>query len=106
MKPILTIEYNPVDAIPVADGRCEVEVSRIIDIFRDVNGAYKWAVSSSLMIDYFRLAVVQGKISHEELRFKFKDEIITVHENGSLSHWPKGFCDYLDIVIRKIITGN
>ena len=50
-------------------------------------------VSSGIIIDTFRMMVVEGKISHEDIQFKFNKEMVPINEFGNPEKWPQGFGD-------------
>ena len=52
-----------------------------------------------------RLGIVEGDISHTDVRFEFENEYLHPNEYGQLERWPVGFCDYLDDLNERMILG-
>jgi hypothetical protein len=63
-------------------------------------------VGTDVMVSIIRLAVIEGRLDHEDVTFYFEDYIITVDENGMFNLSPKGFCDTLTEISRKLLEKN
>lgn len=65
-------------------------------------------VSNETPINAVRQAIVDGRISHEEVAFIYKDHILWVNEYGAISNWPDGFCDkncrFSENILRKAMN--
>jgi hypothetical protein len=65
------------------------------------------------VIHAVRLAIKQGKLSHEEVEFHFiknmengrikESEVILSNKDGRLDHRPKGFCDWYGNMLSDIL---
>ena len=92
---MLRIIYDPLDGEAVADGKASEWVSKRLIHRLTTNGDLTVTVGTEVMINEFRLAVVDKKIKPEEMVFIFKDHILTIREGGRINKWPCGFCDTL-----------
>lgn len=60
--------------------------------------------STENMISRFRLGVVRGEISHEDIDFIFNDEILKVNKYGTIPNGlPDGFCDCGAVISEEIM---
>ena len=79
----------------------------------DVEGEYElflrsandyWRYSSEVMFTRIRLGIIQGELSHKDVKFKFQDKELELNEYAKLD-WPLGFCDVNIIMSEKILRG-
>lgn len=91
--------YDPIHGTPVADGLAQDYVSDIINNPSE----HLIYTATSLVVDYFRLAVCQKKINPNELAIKFNEYDIFVNEKGRFNQVPAGFCDYQEEVLMQIL---
>lgn len=106
----LCVIYNPVNGVSYADGLVKEQVQRRIELWRgeantEGNPIYNcWVIGSQLMIDEIRLQVALGVIEHQAITFMMSttNKQITCDEHGTLSEWPKGFCDYQSNVLCEL----
>lgn len=92
---MITIEYCE-DGSPVSDFYCEYfvdEIKAAIDEMEDFN----FQVSTTLPIDYIRLAIVKGEIDCTKVALKFNNEIIPINEYGAIVNYPKGMMKWCDV---------
>jgi len=104
---MLIIEFSKY-GIYLRDDRTESWVSSVIE---DYNSNYRDKeklinVSNSLIISYFRLAVKEGLIGIENIKFLYKGNYLECDNNGRLDCYPEGFCDHLDKLLDKMLWGN
>ena len=96
---MITIEYSPT-GIPIADGALNWWLSHVLT---HKNEDRLFEVATGLCIDAVRLAIHEGKIDHNNIQFKYKDQIILSDRFGSLDSWPDGFNDTLDKILYKLM---
>ena len=65
------------------------------------NNIERCTVSSSIVVDTFRLFYVQNKI--DNLVFEFNGEILSLDKGGRLDKWPEGFCAVFEDQITQLI---
>lgn len=112
-KLIITYDANHGYLFP--DGRTEEWVDKIIDMFHKKLEADKadgfediqWniKVCSELIVHFFRLRAVEGKIEPDKIEFRFGEEVVGLNEYGRIDNWPKGFCDIAGNTLFQIIDG-
>lgn len=95
----LIVEYDPDNGAALSDNASKEYVDYAIG--RKSVTQYI-TVSTTLLIALFRCAIVQKKIKHNEIKFKFKEKIIDVDKYGMCKEWPKGFGD-ADIDAMEIL---
>lgn len=103
---MLIVNYDPDNHFVVEDGKIEKCVNELLEMyFKTAIGVYetKITVGSELIVQYFRVAVREGKISHEDIKFEYKGQRIDVDKFGNLREWPKGFCDIVDDYLNRLI---
>lgn len=103
----ITVVYDPINGIAVNDGKSEVFVDSCIKAFRK-DGSCKVTVGNSLIINFFRLKVVDGVLSPDEVIFVHRksgcDDIeLSVNVYGVLKGNTLDFCDTEDRVIESIL---
>ena len=106
---MLIVEYDGLEGHAFPDGVIVDKVRGVLKSYFDMKcpDEYKVTTSNGAFIDAVRLAVLEDKISHKEVKFKFKDELIDVDFMGNLREWPKGFSDaYEDILFRILEMGT
>lgn len=103
--PKIVVTYDPNDFYSAwPDAWCEREVNDLIEWSLGKNCEYvHHTVSRRLAVDYFRLAVASDRIKPEDIEFRFRNKVIKVYPGGRLDPWPRGFCDYEDNVVEKLL---
>ena len=100
----ITVEYKPKGGYVFADGDGEEWVDITLNKFLSGHKDRVYTVSSSLLIDYFRLRLAQGIIAPDQIQFKFNDEILKANKYGTLEQWPNGFCDHTMNICEELLT--
>lgn len=101
---MIRIIYDPIDGCAVPDGQAETWVGDRIDYYHRRNGIdYDVLIGTEVMINEFRLAVIDKKIKPEEMKFIFKDWTLSINEGGRIAPWPSGFCDTLCKQLSRIM---
>ena len=97
---MLIINYTPAkkDSHHCIDSHVNNFVKNWITYYKNVipNEDITVDVGQQTIITEFRIAVKQNLIDANHIKFKFEDQLITIHDNGRLEDWPIGFCDILD----------
>ncbi|AND75076.1 hypothetical protein pf16_153 [Pseudomonas phage pf16] len=95
---MLTVVYDPINGTAVTDGNAEAFAANVLK-----SGLEQVTVGNTIMIDMFRVLVVRGTIKHTDLKFKYGDVVLSVHENGRLPVWPQGFCDTPEGLLLELL---
>ena len=94
---MLSIMYDAYNGEAVADGHAYAKANELIELHK-LTGEVVYNSASSHVIDSIRLLVAKGKISNNNVIFKFNsanvEKSIKVDKNGRLEFCPEGFCDY------------
>ena len=94
---MITIEYDSIDGTPVADGNAE-------DFVLSLKEKSTVKVSTENVFLATRLFVKKKKISHETIRFKYKDKFIFLNSDGRFTaNPPDGFCSFEISKIRELM---
>lgn len=67
---------------------------RIIDAFLEQSGTVEYTTANHSVVSALRLAIVEQRISHEDVKIVFGEQIILSNAKGELDAWPVGFCDH------------
>ena len=100
--------FDGYDGITVPDART-IDVVKAFIAKHRLGENVEIIVSNHLLIDWLRVAINFGKISHEEVEFYFLDKdknltAIGVNKVGTLHPWPKGFCDHTEEALCRLLT--
>lgn len=104
---MLEIEYDAFKGEAVKDAEVEMYVLDILARYHSgkmVNT--KVTVGSELVIQQFRLSIVEGLIDCNGIVFVFQNNHLKVNKFGVLDNWPRGFCDYESNLTRDIIRNS
>jgi hypothetical protein len=102
----ITVEYNPLAGHVIKDGEAEEWVDEIIKTAFSIKDEKDLVitVASSLLVDFFRLRLVQGVIKVDQIEFTFDGKVIKHNSYATFEHWPKGYCDVGDHVLEGLLT--
>lgn len=103
---LLSVSYEPEvpDYTMKSDADAEKYVTDIVE--EAAKGNYTVLLTNQeIMIDCVRLCILEGKIPHKEVEFRFGDKIIFPDKYGHLDWWPVGFCDYRDNITNRLLNG-
>lgn len=92
-KTRIFLTYDPIHGEPMADGLAGGFVETVVT---SVNNSYKdhhIVTASTLVVDYFRLAVKKKELTPNTIEVTFKGQTIPMFENGRFEKLPVGFCD-------------
>lgn len=95
----IVLVYDPVHGEPTSDGLAYAFVYSI------VNSTAERIVytSTSLVVEYFRLAVFREDLLSSELIIRFNDETILVESDGRFNKYPRGFLDQVENIMMEIL---
>lgn len=99
----MLIIYDPINGIPVSDGKCEDEVLRDFNSSQEFNEFV--VISSENYISAARALIAEGKIDSEKVVFEFEGKQFKPNKYGALQNWPNGFCDYGMIFAERVLRG-
>lgn len=82
---MITLEYDSMAGLALPEGKiCDFVDQFITDnTGKDVHLVY----SQELILDYFRLAIVNNKLDHNNIVVKYQDTIIPIDKYGTLKKW-------------------
>lgn len=92
---MIIVEYNPTSDYVVPDAEVEKYVDDVLNYYKNTNPTVfglKITVGSEIIIQAFRVAIKEGRISHNDIVFEYNGERLPPDSYGRLCKWPKGFC--------------
>lgn len=96
----IVLVYDPIHGVPMADGLAAEFVSNIVHSKQE----HLLYTSSSLVIDYFRLALRKKELTPSDIFLQFEGNQILLAPSGRFaSHLPVGFCDYTDNILMELL---
>lgn len=100
---MLRVVYDPVRGVHVADAEVPNYVQLIVfEYLQDFTN--KVVVGQEFIIDEFRLAVQNGDIQSDDIVFEYEGKEHFPNRFGTITPWPKGFCDFGVSRSAKLIT--
>ena len=105
---MINVKYDPETGYVCGDAYVNAFVVNVVNKNNaDKSLAHKITVGSVLIVDEFRLQVKLGNLDKNDILFVYDSDDGTVNhipvdKNGSIQHYPKGFCDYYDILAMKL----
>lgn len=99
---MLTVEYNEHTGTVVADAAIPNMVEYWLGLHQQ-GQLSTIAVGNEMLIDQFRLAVLDDQISHEDIMFMYQGEQIKVDTYGKLAHWPTGMCVFVQLQLHRLV---
>jgi hypothetical protein len=88
---MLYVEYDEQYGTVVPDGQVAKRVLKWIENYCD-ESVSNVCVGSDVMVNQFRLMVIDGILKHDELMFIYKDIQVPVDRYAKMN-CPKGMCD-------------
>lgn len=102
---MITINYCK-NGIPMSDFEARQYVSNIIKEFHEFKTTFNIETSSENVVNSFRLAIVEDKISINEIIFKYENNVLQLTEYGTFETFPKGFIDINTSIARYIVKAQ
>jgi hypothetical protein len=96
---MIILEYDSMEGLALPEGKiCDFVDQFIADnAGKDVKLVY----GQELILDYFRLAIINAKLDHNDIVVQYLDKIVTVNSDAKLSSWPMP--DYLCDVLSQLL---
>lgn len=103
------IIYDKYAGVVYPDGVIQQEVAKDISTYANCKTLhtevdYIVTVGSEIMIDAYRVAIVKGDISHEDVQVRYEDTLYQFDKNARMK-WPAGMGDLHSNLLRTIIRG-
>lgn len=95
----ILLVYDPVHGEPIADG---LAYEFVYSVIKSTEERLIYT-ATSLVVEYFRLAVFRKDLSPTELMIRFNDIDIFVTSDGRFTQYPKGFLDYVETILMELI---
>lgn len=101
----LIVVYAPNEYIGlVPDGLMENYVMEFVKSANESKADFVGLLTSQeLVVNWVRVNILRGLISHENVEFRFEDNIMFPDKFGYLDWWPTGFCDYNDKILTELL---
>jgi len=90
---MLTIVYDPDHGTAVPDGKIAEWVNDFVVPTGAVCPAGSVMIASELAIRAVRNAILEGRVSRDNVQFEFRGVTITMDSDGLFIPYPVGFCD-------------
>lgn len=94
------VEYDPDATLNNSpDGKVLEHAYNIYNLYKENPKIFNFFLTgTATKIMALRILVARGIIPHEKIRFKYKEDILLVREDGGMDIQPEGFCNiYLDM---------
>jgi hypothetical protein len=82
---MITLEYDSMEGLALPEGKIKEFVTEYIAAHRDKDVTL--AYGQELILNYFRLAIVNNKLDHNNIVVKYQDTIIPIDKYGTLKKW-------------------
>lgn len=103
---MLTVEYSE-KGVSMADADVQEYVDKTLEDYKASSligfKDTQVIVSNQIVIECFRLAIKQNKISSDKIVFVFEGKELFPRKDGRLDYWPTGFCDLYDSFLEKLV---
>lgn len=99
---MITIEYKE-HGVTFSDFKAEETARSFCYLHNKTKEDALYIVSNECIVDAMKLMVLEGAVSHNDVQFKFNDEILKINELGEIEKYPKGFCDQNQEIMRKVV---
>lgn len=67
------------------------------------NSEFVLRIAQEMLITMFRVAVKEGMISSDKIELRFNGQTLRIDQFGRIEDWPKGFCDYNDDFLNRLL---
>jgi hypothetical protein len=95
---MLTIEYDSWNGTSVSDGMIEILIFNWLE-----DGLTYFKTGSENLILATRALIAEGRIPHTDIQFLFRGQMHKPVQDGRLSEWPSGFCDFSEKWLQKLL---
>ena len=80
---MLTVIYSK-EGLPISD----FEAEAFVESASKKEGDTTLNISSEIVLNYFRVYILEGKIPHNKIKFVIDGEDVQVDKNGTLQRYP------------------
>lgn len=106
---MIILKYDPYVGNTMPEGRVSQYVKETLEEYHNddnnINNQYTITFGQSLILQYFRIAVKEGRLDSGDIIITMKDGVhIPINHDGSISYWPDGFCDYQLKTAARLIS--
>lgn len=107
---MITLIYDDMYGYAMPEARLEGWVNGLIKAHKGNNAPPNSRdtiirYGQELILDYFRLAIAEGRLDHNDIQIKYQDEIILINEDGRIDKWPMPSYG-LDAIEKLLIIGS
>ncbi len=89
---MIKLIYDPWFGISKPDSAVDEWVRCQISLHERTKRDYEYNIGSELIIDRFRLAMINNEIDINQVEFWFNNEKLTHNEYANIIPWPLDFC--------------
>lgn len=103
--PKIIVVYDPQKGIALADGRISNYVDQALKVIPDLSSGtpYRIFVGTESLVNAFRIALKQGRVSTEDIGFEFEGKPVPHTPQGRFTDWPAGFCALMDMQLTELV---
>jgi hypothetical protein len=101
---MITLEYDALNGMALPEGMVKPFVTEFIRLNKTKD--IKLIFGQELILQEFRLAVINDVLSIDAFRLMFDDREVKFTYDFKIEDWPKGMCDYSDNCIRDIVSAT
>ena len=101
---MITLEYDALNGMALPEGMVKPFVTEFIRLNKTKD--IKLIFGQELILQEFRLAVINDVLSIDAFRLMFDDREVKFTYDFKIEDWPKGMCDYRDNCLRDIVSAT
>ncbi|ASD52008.1 hypothetical protein KNT64_gp056 [Pseudomonas phage PspYZU05] len=105
---MITLVYDPMSGISMADGKMKMWVDSVAERNKEEpDNELIITIGSDLLFQCFRIAVIEDKIHHDQIRLKVKDQFIPFNTYGNISEprlMPDFQYDLVTEIVKKVLA--
>lgn len=101
---MITVEYDPMNGLPVRDGDVALKVADIIHtwVLSDRRDR-EFRFSTENVFLAIEVAVKEGRISHEEIQFAYNGKPIQITADGHTKNWSADFMTFSQNLLMRLL---
>ena len=103
---MIKIIYDPKNGQTVPDKRVDSFVKQWISSNAYVDKDIELRIGSEIIIDRFRLAILNEEIDINQIEVWFEDKHLVHNEYGVFKTYPEGFCDTSVNFVERLLMGG
>jgi hypothetical protein len=101
---MITLEYDALNGMALPEGMVKPFVTEFIRLNKTKD--IKLIFGQELILQEFRLALINGVFPVNAFRLMFDDREVKFTYDFKIEEWPKGLCDYSDHCIKDIVSAT